>query len=94
MPSSPLPSQQEGWRTEFHLGALPLGFPSNLLPPPPLRKQERFSPAFPGRVCSCNLQTRALSYSLHSSNGRKLRPARVSHQASPPGLGKPVPAGN
>lgn len=35
MPSSPLPSQQEGWRTEFHLGALPLGFPSNLLPPPP-----------------------------------------------------------
>lgn len=38
------------------VGSSSSGLPLQL-PPTRLRKQERFSPSFPGSVCSCNLQT-------------------------------------
>lgn len=71
------------------------GSSSSGLPPPasshPLRKQERFFPAFPDRVCSFNLQTRGPAPVCTVPMDRNQGPAWVSRQASLLlELGKPV----
>lgn len=71
------------------------GSSSSGLPPPasshPLRKQERFFPAFPDRVCSCNLQTRGPAPVCTVPMDGNQGPAWVSRQASLLlELGKPV----
>lgn len=81
--------KQEKWRTEFHLGSLPPAPPQASFHP--LRKQERFFPAFPGRVCSCNLQTRGPAPVCTVLMDGNQGPAWVSRQASLLlELGKPV----
>lgn len=69
----PPPPSRAAWRNG---GQNPVGSSSSGLPlqpsPTRLRKQEALPPS--QAVCSCDLQTRALSRRLYSSNGRKRRP--------------------